>query len=771
MKKKDSKDFNISNTSDKSDASNKHNKSKKIDDTTLSDSKNTINRSLISCSSDSSIQEKLNECFSNRPTNINNESSSSYINNGFSSSLINKCSSYIKSSFDPKHAYKYFHEEIMSSARVSEEIKNLYSNFYTNIEDKLRTIRNTQISKESVKSKLQPNFWGTQDEESEKLTGNLSLEIDELKKEKAALKNSLIFLQQIILKDLEKIKDFTYISNEFKNGNIDYIDIANRNSDSYDILEFLKNDKYRQLISEGDIDKYNSLNSNEQLEFLKYLASSTDNKPFANNVFSSYANARVDIFNHYASNKFWIDIYSNKTYQEDAGNFYTFSRITIYSLPNIPFWGAIILSRNQALNNEELEDIISYFFQAQPHKLIDSLEEIINSYQDNISNQISEDHYNLLSNVSRYFKEANPAIESSTRKNYADSIKKIQDFQSSCNYSGNSIYNTLDTLSTIHISNNRHYIDENSYEYYSHNITNSRTTLKYELLHTYTKKNFVSQTGKEIQINLDADLKKSSYEYYSHNITNSRTTLKYELLHTYTKKNFVSQTGKEIQINLDADLKKSSYEYIQLNKRYKKNETNKKKLDKKEELDKKEDKKNEGKNEEKNSGYNESQIPAFIKGCVATVTGEFILFIIWSAYFYWHQNSRIMKLAEEANKNLKELLNVEPTIVIKLPNNIKSIFDTIYKEEEENKEENSIDTDEKLINLNIPIYRKETEYNLLETPKILEEIVTTPFFITSFKQINLLIKADSEYFLSHINNFNEYPNLEASNFNIDLIEI
>ena len=110
------------------------------------------------------------------------------------------------------------------------------------------------------------------------------------------------------------------------------------------------------------------------------------------------------------------------------------------SLPSIPFWGAIILSRNQALDNTELEYIIKRFFQEQPHRLIDSLEEIINSYQDYTSNQISEDHYNLLSNVSKYLKEANPAIVSSTEKNYADSIKKIQDFQLSYNNASNSLW-------------------------------------------------------------------------------------------------------------------------------------------------------------------------------------------------------------------------------------------------------------------------------------------------------------------------------------------
>ena len=303
MKKNDDKDFNISNTSDKSGDSSKKkqpaykdDKSSKIDETTLSDLKIETTINSISHSSCSSSQEKLSDSTLNESTCHNKESS-----------FITKYSSYIKSSFDPKHNYKCFHEKIISNPDIVEEIKDLYINYYSNIEKKLHNIRNLKKIKEAVKLKLAPNFWSTQDEESEKLTDILSLKIDALVKEKEAEKNSLIFLQSIILKDLEKIKDSADILNKFANedidyidianGDIDYINIANRNSDSYDILEFLRKDKYRQLISEGDTDKYNSLDSNEQLEFLKYLTLSTDNEFFANNVFSSSVNARVDIFN------------------------------------------------------------------------------------------------------------------------------------------------------------------------------------------------------------------------------------------------------------------------------------------------------------------------------------------------------------------------------------------------------------------------------------------------------------------------------------------
>ena len=50
--------------------------------------------------------------------------------------------------------------------------------------------------------------------------------------------------------------------------------------------------------------------------------------------------------------------------------------------------------------------------------------------------------------------------------------------------------------------------------------------------------------------------------------------------------------------------------------------------------------------------------------------------------------------------------------------------------------------------------------------------IATPFFITSSsKQINFLIKPDSEHSLIHTKNFNECQNLEASNSYIDAIEI
>jgi len=84
-------------------------------------------------------------------------------------------------------------------------------------------------------------------------------------------------------------------------------------------------------------------------------------------------NLRIDVFNHYINNEFWIEIYSNEEHQGYAENFYELSRITNDSLPNIPFWGIIILSKNQRLDNEEIANIVNYFLQPQLPQIIYNL--------------------------------------------------------------------------------------------------------------------------------------------------------------------------------------------------------------------------------------------------------------------------------------------------------------------------------------------------------------------------------------------------------------
>jgi len=81
--------------------------------------------------------------------------------------------------------------------------------------------------------------------------------------------------------------------------------------------------------------------------------------------------------------------------------------------------------------------------------------------------------------------EEEMAIQLNNDNSCANLIKKLQNFQSSYNNLSNSLYNTVENLSTIHTSTNRLYSDENSYEYYSENITNNRTSPKYEIIFTY----------------------------------------------------------------------------------------------------------------------------------------------------------------------------------------------------------------------------------------------------------------------------------------------
>ncbi|MFK7761474.1 MAG: hypothetical protein AB8B46_05160 [Candidatus Midichloriaceae bacterium] len=291
-----------------------------------------------------------------------------------------------------------------------------------------------------------------------------------MEKEKTSLKNSLIFLQSIISKKLEKIKEFIDRSDGFVNSGIDYIDVANRNSDSYWILELLKEVRYKKLINEGNINKLNSLNKREKVELLKHIALDSNNTDIAKNLLNNCPNLRIDNFNHYIINEFWIEIYSNEEHQKYAENFYELSGITNNSLPNTPFWGIIILSKNSNLDNEIVNNIVNDFLQPQLPKIISDLGNIIDSFNDNNLSKISENNFNLISHISRYTAEADVALHINTENTCADSIKKIQDFHSSYYNSSNLADSTVGDLSTIQVSYNRVTTSENAFEYYSQNI-------------------------------------------------------------------------------------------------------------------------------------------------------------------------------------------------------------------------------------------------------------------------------------------------------------
>lgn len=239
MKDKTIKNLDISDKkSEKSDNINEDFQ-KKTTEPVLNNSNHETYSTILD---DSSVQEQLNESAL---------SNSFYTNKELSASFLKKFSSLIKSSYDSKHNYKYYHEQIVSTPDIENEIKDLYNNHYSVVEEKLNEIRAIKKDKESARVKLQPGYFNEQDKASEELINKLLLEIDALEKEKTSLKNSLIFLQSIISKKLEKIKEFIDRSDGFVNSGIDYIDVANRNSDLGNIIDSF-NDNNLSKISENN---------------------------------------------------------------------------------------------------------------------------------------------------------------------------------------------------------------------------------------------------------------------------------------------------------------------------------------------------------------------------------------------------------------------------------------------------------------------------------------------------------------------------------------
>jgi hypothetical protein len=600
--------------------------------------------------------------------------------------IFNKPISYIKFSInEEKHGYKYYHQQILSNQDIAPEIKNLYFTFYEDIEEKLNQIRTTKNSKKSIKEKLTPNFWSTQDAESQKIIDSLLQEIQDLVKNAEKLKNSLVLLQSIILKNLEKTKA---ILNKSENLLENYIiDVTNRNSDSYEILKFLKEIKYQQIIN--NVEKFQSLDNGIKLQFLEYLASDLNDKEVANNLFGQNFNLRIDIFNHYIDNDFWIDIYSNEENQKYAENFYeAYGRDNYNLFPKIPFWGIVILSINRELANNDIVSIVNHFLQPNIANVINDAGALIDGYQNDT--QISENNYNLISNLSNYLIYAEPINED---QKAADSVKKIIAFQSSYNNTNG----ITENFSTIHPSFNKAYISDNAYEYYLHKGTINNPLLQYDVLYRYS------------------------------NDTKKLTT--------------------------------NTYEYIYADKKPSKEKIEEKKLD---------DKKNEKNvNKDGNNESKENSITAFIKGGVTVLTAELIFFILWSAYFYWHQRSVIKKLIEKINKDSNELLHKELPVLILQSKKVKNIFDNFYDEDDENneesEEEDDFDNDEKLI-IDTPIYgNKIKSYNIVDTLKVPKEIIATPFSLT-----NIFILLNSEYFTTYTS---ECDSLKTNNNNIDLLEL
>ncbi|MBY0580779.1 MAG: hypothetical protein K2P53_03760, partial [Rickettsiales bacterium] len=322
--------------------------------------------------------------------------------------------------------------------------------------------------------------------------------------------------------------------------------------------------------------------------------------------------------------------------------------------------------------------------------IINDLGVFIDSYQNDTQNEVPENQYNLISNLSNYLTTAEIAIPNSEDQKAASLVKKIIDFQSSYNTNNNSLYGITENLSTIHQSSNKAYISDNSYEYYSHKGTLNNPLLQYDVLYKY------------------------------------------------------SNNTKKLTIK--------NCEYIDLGKKPGKEKIEEKKLDDKKNLN------SDGNNETK-----ENPTTAFIKGGVTVLTTEFIFFILWSAYSYWHQRSVIIKLTEKANKDLNELLHKDLPVLTLESKKVKNIFDNTYDENNKKSEdEDDFDSIGKLI-IDTPIYDNKIKSYIIDTPKIPKEIIATPF-----KGIYTFIIPNNEY---HIIGSSECDNSETNNYNIDLVEL
>jgi hypothetical protein len=157
------------------------------------------------------------------------------------------------------------------------------------------------------------------------------------------------------------------------------------------------------------------------LQFLEYLASD-QNIDVANNLFGQNLNLRIDVFNHYIDNDFWIGIYSSGDWQKYAENFYeSYGRGNHNLLPKIPFWGTMILSRNSGLCNNEVATIVYDFLQPNLPVIINDLGDLIDNYQNDTQNEVAENHHNFISNLSNYLICAELSNED---QKAADSVKK-----------------------------------------------------------------------------------------------------------------------------------------------------------------------------------------------------------------------------------------------------------------------------------------------------------------------------------------------------------
>ena len=388
-----------------------------------------------------------------KSNNSSSDSNTSYQNNALNSSLnnsiirnsddtntnYNRISSYAKSLYNSnKHGYKNDHNTIINNTDISDTLKEDYINYYNYIEGRLNELRKLNNNKEAFNKKLQPGMFSTPTKEEEDTSEKLTDEISKLESEKEQLKNELYLYQSIFLKNQEKIsslfgeKKVKY----FNNGNIDYLDITDINSRSYETRQLLKEKKYKEIIENKLLIEY--LKSSEIVDFLQYLAEN-NNTNSASNLFQNYEYIRIDIYNHFLHNEFWTGIYSQEQFQGYVDHFYQYAQNNNY--PQIPYWGEVILSNNHDLVEENINNIVKNYLGDELVKTINKITTLIDN-----DAEITDNQYNLIYNLKNYLSGAQEAKQIDIS---VESRKKITSFIEKSCCDTNTLYDNINGISSI----------------------------------------------------------------------------------------------------------------------------------------------------------------------------------------------------------------------------------------------------------------------------------------------------------------------------------
>ena len=483
-----------------------------------------------------------------KDSNINNldnqnDNNLSQLNNSFArkSDAINQLSTYIKFYIDEKkHGYKYNHNKILSNDKISETLKNEYNQFHDDLMIKMQELRYEKNNKESFNKKLQPGYFSNQTEEEFNKSQELISDIEKINQKKEEIKNIILLYQLILLKDYEKIKQL-FENNFIKyydGSNIDYLNISIENSDNHEIIEFFKVKKYNEIINNYQ-ELQNTYYTNT-IDFLQYLADNNFNN-FGNYLFLNSEYYRIEILNNFINNHFWINIYAQEHFQTFVYNFYQYFQNNC-NYPQIPYWGEVILSSTDNLENSELQTIIQNYFSDKS-----AIQVILNKIDTWIqsNNEITDTRYNLIYNFHNYLSKTQEAEECDPA--ISESLKKINSFLSDSKYSKYTTSKKLEfsdenDLSDIKLND---ITRNNQYEY-----TNFEISQKLNI--TSEKKTQTTAQNTDVQQIQTEQIKKLTYQYY-----NSSIKLKKDKKH-----NQDSKDDKKIDDNKNSGNEKSNYDKV-----------------------------------------------------------------------------------------------------------------------------------------------------------------------------------------------------------------